>query len=40
MEDLDRKEYVANLSKATTEDEKKAITAGNINLKLRLGFLQ
>jgi len=27
MEDLDRKEYVANLSKATTEDEKKAITA-------------
>ena len=28
MEDLDRNEYTANIAKAETEDEKKAITAG------------
>jgi hypothetical protein len=30
MEDLDRKEFVANLAKAETEDEKKSITAGEL----------
>ena len=33
MEDLDRKEYVASLTKAETEDEKKAITKGKADYK-------
>jgi hypothetical protein len=34
MEYLDRKEYVANLVKAETEDEKKSIKAQEQKLKL------
>ena len=36
MEDLDRKEYVANLAEAKTENEKKSIIAGELLTDIKI----